>query len=252
MKSGHELAPPAVPSKQEDTDSYRAACAEVAYDEFLPSVNVPFLFSHYAQSLRTVNPRRTIRLAKELSTMATSLPPGIFVRSAPNRPDCIKALIAGPEGGPYHGGLFEFDIFASEQYPGVPPMVNITTTACGQVRFNPNLYAYLPLTVDFNGSDGKVCLSLLGTWHGSPEEQWQPNKSTIMQILISIQSMLLCPRPYFNEPGSGEPNNSGPSIAYDREVRLQTIRVAMCDWMTSAHANSLWKVFLMICKTLTL
>jgi hypothetical protein len=83
---------------------------------------------------------------------------------------------------------------------------------------------------------------LLGTWHGSPEEQWQPNKSTIMQILISIQSMLLCARPYFNEPGSGEPADTAVSIAYDREARLQTVRVAICDWMTPANAETLWKV----------
>ena len=86
-------------------------------------------------------------------------------------------------------------------------------------------------------------MSLLGTWHGSPEEQWQPNKSTIMQILISIQSMLLCSRPYFNEPGSGDPSDTAISIAYDREVRLQTVRVAICEWMTPGNAETLWKVF---------
>ena len=90
--------------------------------------------------------------------------------------------------------------------------------------------------------DGKVCLSLIGTWHGTPEEQWQPYKSTIMQILISIQSMLLCPRPYFNEPGSGGARDTAASLAYDREVRLQTIRMAICDWMSPANRNSIWKV----------
>jgi hypothetical protein len=37
-----------------------------------------------------------------------------------------------------------------------------------QVRFNPNLY-----------SDGKVCLSLLGTWSGPG---WIPNQSTLAQV----------------------------------------------------------------------
>jgi Ubiquitin-conjugating enzyme len=140
IKAGHGnvIQPPT--EKSEGTNSYRLACAEVAYDEF-PSPDVPFGFSQRAQSLKSVNPRRTITLAKELSTMATSLPPGIFVRSAPNRPDCIKALVAGPEGTPYYGGLFEFDIFAPEEYPAVPPKVHLNTTANGQIRFNPNLYA---------------------------------------------------------------------------------------------------------------
>lgn len=93
-----------------------------------------------------------------------------------------------------------------------------------------------------NSSDGKVCLSLLGTWPGTPDEQWRPYKSTIMQVLVSIQGMLLCQRPYFNEPGSGEPRDTAASFAYDQDVRLQTVRVAMCDWMTSHHSQSLWKV----------
>jgi hypothetical protein len=146
-KTGRLQSAPTPPQKSEGMDSYRIACAEVAYDEFPPSMHTTFGFSQSAQSLRSVNPRRTITLAKELSTMATSLPSGIFVRSAPNRPDCIKALIAGPEGTPYYGGLFEFDIFAPEEYPTVPPKVRINTTANGQVRFNPNLYAYSPYNI---------------------------------------------------------------------------------------------------------
>ena len=88
-----------------------------------------------------------------------------------------------------------------------------------------------------------VCLSLIGTWPGSPEEQWQPYKSTIMQILISIQSMLLCPRPYFNEPGIGAAADSVVSVQYNKEVRLQTVKVAICDWMNNLKLTSLWKVF---------
>ena len=39
-------------------------------------------------------------------------------------------------------------------------------------RFNPNLYA-----------DGKVCLSLLGTWHGGDAtEKWDPQHSNLFQV----------------------------------------------------------------------
>jgi len=140
----------------DESDAYRLACADLAYDEFPQSINVPYYFTTMAQSLKAINPRRTITLAKELSTMATSLPPGIFVRNIPNRPDCIKALIAGPEGTPYYGGLFEFDIFAPDNYPAVPPKVQVITTANGKVRFNPNLYAYhlilIVLTIEMERS----------------------------------------------------------------------------------------------------
>lgn len=64
-----------------------------------------------------------------------------------------------------------------------------------------------------------------------------------MQILISIQSMLLCSRPYFNEPGIGVPADSWESIQYNKEIRLQTVKVAICDWMISLNSTNLWKVF---------
>lgn len=98
------------------------------------------------------------------------------------------------------------------------------------------------MIVELTFRDGKVCLSLIGTWPGSPSEQWQPYKSTIMQILISIQSMLFTSRPYFNEPETGAARDSQISLKYDVEVRLQTVRVAICDWMVPSNATSLWKV----------
>ena len=96
-------------------------------------------------------------------------------------------MIAGPEGTPYAGGLFEFDCFIPLEYPHNPPLFHLRTTGGGTVRFNPNLY-----------HNGKVCLSLLGTWPGRPEEQWSA-KSTLLQVLVSIQSMILVELPYFNE-----------------------------------------------------
>jgi baculoviral IAP repeat-containing protein 6 len=72
-------------------------------------------------------------------------------------------------------------------YPQVPPSVHFMTTGGGKVRFNPNLY-----------SSGKICLSLLGTWNGPG---WIPGKSTLLQVLVSIQSLIFVQNPYYNEPG---------------------------------------------------
>lgn len=60
----------------------------------------------------------------------------------------------------------------------------------GGLRLNPNLYEC-----------GKVCLSLLGTWHGKNNENWVPEKSTMLQVLVSIQALILNENPFFNEPG---------------------------------------------------
>ena len=130
---------------------YKDSCSELCYDEFPPSTN-DYPFTYYSDAnavhLVSLNPRRTITLAKELCTMGTSLPPGIFVRSMPNRPDCIKVIVAGPEGTPYFGGLFEFDIFAPTTYPATAPKVHLVTTSSNRVRFNPNLYAFVLLTTE--------------------------------------------------------------------------------------------------------
>lgn len=46
-----------------------------------------------------------------------------------------------------------------------------------------------------------MCLSLLGTWSGAQGESWNEKTSTILQVLVSIQSLILVAEPYFNEPG---------------------------------------------------
>jgi ubiquitin-protein ligase len=93
-------------------------------------------------------------------------------------------------------------------------------------------------------SDGQVCLSLLGTFDGphSPEENWQPNKSTIMQVLISIQSSIFVEKPLFNIPGLREETHGHTQIRYNQSVRLDTFRYAICDWLVQANSTSIWKV----------
>lgn len=95
-----------------------------------------------------------------------------------------KAMIVGPEDTPYEGCLLCFDIRYPYDYPFSSPSVRISTSD-GYTRFHPNLYI-----------DGKVCLSILGTWRGPP---WAP-VMTISTVLSTIQS-LLEPNPIINEPG---------------------------------------------------
>lgn len=122
---------------------------------------------------------RTKRIAKELASIANALPlnasNSIYVCYDEGRVDIIKVLISGPDDTPYANGLFEFDIFFPTGYPFSPPKCAFLTTGSGNVRFNPNLY-----------NDGKICLSILGTWEGRPEEKWNPYCS-LMQVLVSIQ-----------------------------------------------------------------
>ncbi len=98
----------------------------------------------------------------------------------------IKALIVGPKATPYEGGFFFFDMQIPDNYPQTPPKVVMETLDQSRsVRFNPNLYI-----------EGKVCLSILGTWSGP---SWTPAMS-LSTVLTSIQS-LMSEKPYTNEPG---------------------------------------------------
>jgi Ubiquitin-conjugating enzyme len=97
-------------------------------------------------------------------------------------------------------------------------MVKFLTTDGGRVRFNPNLY-----------NSGKVCLSLLGTWHGPG---WIPKKSTLLQVLISIQGLILVSEPFYNEPGHHKSRHTIPgSDRYNVDVRKNTVRVAIGQYL---------------------
>lgn len=177
-----------------------------------------FFYNNEARMLATSDiPKRSLAIAKELATLTTNLPvawhSSIFLRVDETRVDVIKALITGPEGTPYYNGCYMFDIFLGATYNQSPPNVKYMTTGGGQYRFNPNLYA-----------DGKVCLSLLGTWQGPG---WVSGKSTLLQVLISIQSMILCDEPYLNEPGWANGAGTAPSIAYTKNCRRMNVRIAM-------------------------
>lgn len=59
------------------------------------------------RNLKSSNTKgRLVTIGKEVATMTTSLPAGIFVKVAESRSDVMKVLIVGPEGSPYAHGLF--------------------------------------------------------------------------------------------------------------------------------------------------
>jgi ubiquitin-protein ligase len=103
------------------------------------------------------------------------------------------ALIEGPENTPYEGCLLLFSVSFPNDYPFSPPKVLFLTTD-GRTRFHPNLYV-----------DGKVCLSILGTYSGP---SWSGTQS-LSSVLLSIQG-LLDKNPLAHEP------------AYEKGTLLET------------------------------
>eukprot|EP00891_Asterochloris_glomerata_P002281 jgi/Astpho2/2281/e_gw1.00040.239.1_t len=131
----------------------------------------------------------------------------------------------GPSGTPYSLGCFVFDIWLADTYPSGPPLVQFLTTGGGKARFNPNLTLSC---LQAENSAVLPCCSLLGTWSGPG---WDPVESTLLQVLVSILSMVFVEEPYFNEPGYESSRNSEhgkrAAEAYDQQIRLYTMQHAI-------------------------
>lgn len=128
---------------------------------------------------------RAVRFDHKL--LRTSLPTGVWVKTYGDRLDLLSVMIEGPKKTPYEDGLFLFDFQLGKDYPRAPPLCHYISF-CSD-RLNPNLY-----------EDGKVCVSLLGTWPGKGSETWSAG-STLLQVIVSIQGLILVSEPYYNEAG---------------------------------------------------
>lgn len=179
--------------------------------------------AHREPGLTSTSRQRNRRVARELVSLESDLPESsIFVVADEQHTVLWKALIIGPKDTPYEGGMFLFDVYFPWDYPSRPPKVSFRTTGGGRVRFNPNLY-----------HDGKVCLSLLGTWEGEKGESWNPEYSSILQVLISIQSLILVSKPFYNEPGYEAQRNDVESDRYNAKQMVNTLQWAILDQLKS-------------------
>mmetsp|Transcript_108090 Transcript_108090/g.186551 ORF Transcript_108090/g.186551 Transcript_108090/m.186551 type:complete len:439 (-) Transcript_108090:214-1530(-) len=193
-----------------------------------------------------------IRVSKDLKELYANPNvdnPPILAAAVEEKLDHVIGLIMGPPETPYHFGFFYFDLRFPVGYPNDPPKVKITTTDYGRTRFNPNLYA-----------DGKVCLSILGTWRGETSEVWRSSYS-LGYVLNAVQSLIMNSCPYHNEPGyeadtiaakassstdeddDNEEHKRDPEvvnkeiIAYSNKILHETIRVAVCEVVENVLAD---------------
>lgn len=83
-----------------------------------------------------------------------------------------RATIFGPEGTPYHGGVFYLDVQFPSDYPFKPPKMIFITPI-----YHCNI-----------NRSGGICLDIL------KDQQWSP-ALTISKVLLSICSLLADPNP---------------------------------------------------------
>jgi baculoviral IAP repeat-containing protein 6 len=216
---------------ESEEDIYKTILEPLKFDE-APIVGTNYYFQKKFDTDKGHPVKYTKRIVQEYTTLMQAIPihykASIFVRIDPNNICAMRFLMTGPENTPYECGCFIFDMYVGIKFPQGSPEVYYLNT--GNKRFNPNLYA-----------DGKVCLSILGTWSGSVSEQWNEKTSSFFQILMSIQSQILIEEPYFNEPGHESYENNRALKAsndYNQNIRLYTMKHAIYDLIKNPQIYS--------------
>jgi ubiquitin-conjugating enzyme E2 D/E len=143
------------------------------------------------------------RLQKELLDMQKNDTPNLSAGPVNDNLFEWEAVILGPIGTPYEGGVFNLNISIPSNYPFKPPTVIFKTKI-----YHPNI-----------NSSGSICLDILKT-------QWSP-ALTISKILLSICSLLADPNP--NDP-------LVPEIANLLKTNIEVYNQTAKEW-TNIYAS---------------
>mmetsp|Transcript_68408 Transcript_68408/g.164210 ORF Transcript_68408/g.164210 Transcript_68408/m.164210 type:complete len:168 (+) Transcript_68408:64-567(+) len=122
------------------------------------------------------------RLIRDFKKVTMDAPEGIS--AAPVGDDLFRwtAIMFGPEGTPWQGGVWKLDMQFPAEYPERPPSVRFVNEI-----FHPNVF-----------SDGRICLDLL---RGS----WSPAYD-VCTVLLGIQSLVAAPDPHATPEGGANPD----------------------------------------------
>ncbi|OJA16202.1 hypothetical protein AZE42_00061 [Rhizopogon vesiculosus] len=182
--------PPASPSNTSpDTTQEVIVQEDSPYEKFEILPNAPHDHAFFSSVPAQPSKNFLARLTKEYRALSNSLPDSIIVRAYEDRTDLLRCLIIGPENTPYEDAPFVIDWMLDSNFPQSPPIAHFLSWTNGNGRVNPNLY-----------EEGKVCLSILGTWSGDRTESWSPTRSSLLQAFVSIQGLVLVKEPWFCEP----------------------------------------------------
>ncbi|XP_033630246.1 (E3-independent) E2 ubiquitin-conjugating enzyme-like isoform X2 [Asterias rubens] len=210
--------------KTSEEGTVHAASAQACDNFFLmEEVTENHQFNSASIVFQPEDPKQfSLTMRREMRLLQTSLPQGIRVKGFADRMDLFSVLFEGPSNTPYENGLFYFDARLPKDYPKSPPVMHFHAYCSG--RLNPNLY-----------NDGKVCISLLGTWTGKGSEIWT-SKSNLLQVLVSIQGLILVSEPYYNEAGYEKHRDSVPGTENSR-LYNETAILKMVQSMTLMLTN---------------
>jgi len=170
------------------------------------------------------------RLQKDITTMLSDEMKSLGIYYIVDEADIRRGLglIFGPEKTRYADCPLFFSVQFPTDYPISSPIVRILTSD-GKTRFHPNLYI-----------DGKVCLSILGTYTG-PSWLSSMNIGSVFKSIVS----LLDNNPITNEPGWESHTESHPDAkAYAEFIEYHLVKHTLEENRNYlAGKNRLWLPF---------
>ena len=155
------------------------------------------------------------RICRDLEKFSESNFPGIWIDVDEEDVTKMKAIIVGPDDTAYEGAFMYFNLNFPHDYPFKPPKVTHLTHQTKNARLHPNLY----------GGEGKVCLSILGTWRGPG---WTMAMG-LTTVLLSIQA-LLDKEPLRHEPGFAAGRDAGVEL-FNRATEYNALDIGVCEMM---------------------
>ena len=154
------------------------------------------------------NIRSVKRIMKDVEEFMKDPIDGVSIYQMDDDIKHIFVVIAGPKDSVYQDGLYFFEFNFPDDYPHNPPKCKFLNWQNGIVRIHPNMYV-----------DGKLCLSILGTWSG-------PSWTSVMSlttIILALQS-ILDDNPLKNEPGYEKNSGSNDHAKYIRIIQYVNYR----------------------------
>jgi ubiquitin-protein ligase len=170
------------------------------------------------------------RLQKDIATMLSEEMSSLGIYYVADEANMRRGLglVFGPENSRYADCPLFFSVQFPADYPISSPVVRILTSD-GKTRFHPNLYI-----------DGKVCLSILGTYSG-PSWVSSLNIGSVFKSIVS----LLDHNPITNEPGWESFHESHPEAkAYAEFIEYHLVKHTLEEGRKyTAGKNALWAPF---------
>jgi len=120
-------------------------------------------------NVENLSPQTIRQVMKEMNEISSNSPEGIKVQINDVDVTDIQALIQGPEGTPYAGGVFRVKLVLARDFPHSPPKAFFMTRI-----FHPNV-----------APNGEICVNTL-------KKDWKPDLG-IKHILLTIKCLLIVP-----------------------------------------------------------